>query len=183
VASRKNGGSAPKKRTAPRKQAAARRPDSRRRTTGTALPKPPPSPNAKRTAVTTRAAILGVVVMVLALALTVPLRQYLAQRGQVAQARAAQAQAQARVDALEAQKQRLQDPAYVEQLARERLHFVRPGEVPYILLTPPPTPAPSRSVRGGPGVGGTGPWYSRLWGTVEAAGKTPAPRPTPTPTR
>ena len=175
----------PKRRTAPRKQAAARRPDSRRRTTGTALPKPPPPPGAKRTAITTRAAILGVVVMVLALALTVPLRQYLAQRGKVAQARARQEQAQARVDALEARKQRLQDPAYVEQLARERLHFVRPGEVPYILLTPPPTPVPSRAVQGGPGVAGTGPWSSRLWGTVDAAGTAPtrAPSPTPAPRR
>jgi cell division protein FtsB len=173
----RRGGSAPKRRTPAR----AARPDSRRRTTGTALPKPPPPPSARRTAVTTRAAILGVVVMVLALALTVPLRQYLAQRGKVAQARARQAQARARVDALEAQKQRLQDPAYVEQLARERLHFVRPGEVPYILLTPPPTPVPSTSVAGGPGVGGTGPWYSRLWGTVEVAGRVPRATPSPTP--
>ena len=167
----------------PRKAAAARRPDQRRRTTGTALPKPPPPPGARRTAITTRAAILGVVLMVLALALTVPLRQYLAQRGTVARLRAKQAQAQARVDALEARKRQLQDPAYVERLARERLHFVRPGEVPYILLTPPPTPVPSASgVPGGPGVGGTGPWYSRLWGTVEAAGTAPQRRPTPSPT-
>ena len=34
---------------------------------------------------------------------------------------------QARVDALEAQKQRWADPAYVEAQARERLHFVLPG--------------------------------------------------------
>ena len=176
---RKPGPSA--RRNTPRKSSAARRPDSRRRTTGTSVPKPPP-PGAKRTAVTTRAAILGVVLMVLALALTVPLRQYLAQRGQVARELTRLQQVQARVDALDAQKARLQDPAYVEQLARERLHFVRPGEVPYILLTPTPTPVPSRSgVPGGPGVGGTGPWYSRLWGTVDAAGTAPRRTPTPTP--
>ncbi|HEV2889226.1 MAG TPA: septum formation initiator family protein [Frankiaceae bacterium] len=183
MASRGSGPSSRK--AAPRKASAARRPEQRRRTTGTALPKPP-LPGAKRTAVTTRAAILGAVLMVLALALTVPLRQYLAQRGAVARLRAKQEQAQRRVDALEARKRQLQDPAYVEQLARERLHFVRPGEVPYILLTPPPTPVPSRSnVAGGPGVGGTGPWYSRLWGTVDAAGTAPrrTPSPTPTPSR
>jgi cell division protein FtsB len=187
VASRKPGGSTPRRRTSARQATAARRPDQRRRTTGTSVPKPPP-PGARPTAITTRSAILGVVVMVLALALTVPLRQYVAQRGKVARLRARPQQAQARVDALEARKRQLQDPAYVEQLARERLHFVRPGEVPYILLTPPPAPAPSRpGVAGGPGVGGTGPWYSRLWGTVEAAGRTapprPAPSPTPTPSR
>jgi type II secretory pathway pseudopilin PulG len=111
-------------------------------------------------------------VCVLALALTVPLRQYVAQRGTVARLRAKQQQAQARVDALEARKRQLQDPDYVEQLARERLHFVRPGEVPYILLTPAPTPVPvPTGVPGGTNVGGSGPWYSRLWGTVDTAGR------------
>jgi cell division protein FtsB len=162
----------------PRRSGAARRPDQRRRTTGTGTPAPKPAePGARRTAVTTRAAILGVVLCVLALALTVPLRQYVAQRGKVARLRAAEAAAQRRVDALEARKQQLQDPAYVEQLARERLHFVRPGEVPYIMLTPSPAPAPPPA--GTPSsrqVGDDGPWYSRLWGTVEQAGEVPAPR-------
>ena len=128
----------------------------------------------RRTAITTRAAVLAVVLCVLALALTVPLRQYVAQRGKVAKLRAKQQQAQARVDALEARKARLQDPAYVEQLARERLNFVRPGEVPYILLTPSPTPTPvSPGTPTRKSVGGDGPWFSRLWDTVEAAGKAP----------
>ena len=159
-----------------------RGPAAQRRTTGVGTPRKP-EPVPRRTAITSRAAILGVVVCVLALALTVPLRQYVAQRGKVAKLRAKQQQAQARVDALEARKRQLQDPAYVEQLARERLHFVRPGEVPYILLTPSPTPVPSQpGVAGGPGVAGTGPWFSRLWGTVEVAGKAPVRTPSPTPT-
>ncbi len=158
-----------------RRTPSTRRPDARRRTTGTGAPTAPKKPAVpRRTAITTRAAILAVVLCVLALALTVPLRQYVAQRGKVAQLRAKQQQAQARVDALEAQKRRLQDPAYVEQLARERLHFVRPGEVPYILLTPSPTPTPvAPGTPDGAKVGGEGPWYSRLWGTVESAGKAP----------
>ena len=176
-APRKPGGSPPRRSAsgATRKSTAARRPDQRRRTAGTGPPAPKrPDPAAKRTALTTRAAVLGVVLFVLALALTVPLRQYVAQRGRVARMRAAADAQQRRVDALEARKRKLQDPAYVEQLARERLHFVRPGEVPYILLTPAPTPAPVRpGTPAGTNVGGSGPWYSRLWGTVEAAGKAP----------
>jgi cell division protein FtsB len=164
--------------TSARKSTAARRPDQRRRTTGVGTPaKRVPDPAARRTAITTRAAILGVVLCVLALALTVPLRQYVAQRGRVARLRAQQAQQQRRVDALEARKRQLQDPSYVEQLARERLHFVRPGEVPYILLTPTPTPVPAKP--GAPGVtkvDGSGPWYSRLWGTVQTAGRAPVRR-------
>jgi cell division protein FtsB len=152
----------------------ARRPAQGRRTPGTTPPKRTVAPAERRTAITTRAAVLAVVLCVLALALTVPLRQYVAQRGAVARLRAKQAAAQRRVDALEARKAQLQDPAYVERLARERLHFVRPGEVPYILLTPTPTPAPVRpGTPGGTAVGGTGPWYSRLWNTVESAGRAP----------
>ena len=156
-----------------RRTPSGRGPAARRRTTGVGTPAPKPVVP-RRTAITTRAAVLAVVLCVLALALTVPLRQYVAQRGKVAQLRAKQQQAQARVDALEAQKRRLQDPAYVEQLARERLHFVRPGEVPYILLTPSPAPTPAKpGTPTGTVVGGGGPWYSRLWDTVESAGKAP----------
>jgi cell division protein FtsB len=145
---------------------------------------PPRKPDlaARRARLTTRAALLGIVLCVLALALTVPLRQYVAQRGRVARLRAKQAEQQRRVDALEARKQQLQDPAYVEQLARERLHFVRPGEVPYILLTPTPAPAPVKpGTPGGTSLGGDGPWYSRLWDTVDSAGRAPAPKPRPKP--
>ena len=159
-----------------RRAPSARRPDARRRTTGTGTPAPKRG-EPRRVAITTRAAILAVVLCVLALALTVPLRQYVAQRGKVVRLRAKQQQAQARVDALEARKRRLQDPAYVEQLARERLHFVRPGEVPYIVLTPPASPPPAApGPPSGKQVGGEGPWYSRLWGTVETAGKAPRPK-------
>jgi cell division protein FtsB len=178
--SRRSPGGAPSRSAGTARRAtAARRPDQRRRTTGTGTPaaKRPRSPEARRTAITTRAAVLGAVLCVLALALTVPLRQYVAQRGRVARLRARETQAQARVDALEARKRQLQDPAYVEQLARERLHFVRPGEVPYILLTPPPAPVPAKpGTPGSAAVAATGPWYSRLWGTVEGAGKAPAPK-------
>lgn len=152
-----------------------RRPSTRRRTTGVGTPRKP-EPVPRRTAITSRAAILGVVVCVLALALTVPLRQYVAQRGKVARLRAKQQQAQARVDALEARKLQLQDPDYIEKLARARLNFVRPGEVPYILLTPAPTPTPVAPGVPGSAVSGQGPWYSRLWGTVETAGRTPVKR-------
>lgn len=168
----------PKSRTTAttRRASAARRPDQRRSTTGVGAARKP-DPVARRTAITSRAAILGVVVCVLALALTVPLRQYVAQRGKVTRLRAKQTQAQARVDALEARKRQLQDPAYVERLARERLHFVRPGEVPYILLTPTPTPVPAKPAAPGvTKVDGSGPWYSRLWGTVDTAGRAPAPK-------
>ncbi len=127
--------------------------------------------------------MLALLVCALLLALTVPMREYLAQRARVARLEAQVSEQQRLVDALEARKQQLQDPAYVEQLARERLHFVRPGEIPYILLTPAPKPSPTRvggrdSQLVAPGAA-TGPWYSRLYATVETAGKVPSRRPSP----
>ena len=43
------------------------------------------------------------------------------------------------VAALEAERERWQDPAYVEQQARERLKFVKPGERSYTVLDAEPS--------------------------------------------
>ena len=169
----------------------ARRPDQRRRTSGVALPAAParrPGPQRRRRGgITTRAAFLALLVCGMTLALTVPMRQFFAQRERLVEAQARQrAQAQ-RVADLEAAKERLQDPAYVERLARERLRLVRPGEVPFIVI------APSAAPRAGTPGAATGPplepapperaWYAQLWQSVEEAGAAPAPTPRPTPDR
>ena len=73
------------------------------------------------------------------------------------------------MQALEHQRQLLGDPAYVARLARERLHYVLPGETSYVVLEPHTGPVPSQS---GPVVAQAdpeAPWFSQLWGSVEAA--------------
>lgn len=63
---------------------------------------------------------------------------------------------------LEQRQARLQDPAYVTRLARERLHFVMPGEVGYVVLEPG-----EEQAAGVPLDAQTqaelGPWWVRLW--------------------
>jgi cell division protein FtsB len=56
-------------------------------------------------------------------------------------------EAAARLEALEqeneiltAQRDALQTPVEIERLAREKLGYVRPGEVAYVVLEPPTTP-------------------------------------------
>jgi hypothetical protein len=39
--------------------------------------------------------------------------------------------------ALQAEAERLQDPAALEEQAREQLGMARPGEIPYIVTNPP----------------------------------------------
>ena len=126
--------------------------------------------------------MLGLVVCALVVSAALPLREYLSQRGQIAELRQEQARQQARVDGLKSQLEQLQDPAYVKAQARTRLHFVLPGETAYVLLTPTPSPLPSGQVAvpGTTARGPEAPWYSQVWGSVQAADR-PAPSPTPTP--
>jgi len=95
-----------------------------------------------------------------------------AQRGQISALEAQTRAQQQHVAALQHQQQQWQDPAYVEQQARVRLHYVKPGEKVYIVLgrpKPAATPAQHQTPTA-PSV--SGPWYSRLWQTVEIAGAT-----------
>ena len=85
---------------------------------------------------TGRAAVLGLVVCALVLSLAYPAKEFLAQRGEIGRLRAEQAQAQARVSALEERKRQLGDPAYVRAQARARLHYVLPGETVYVVVPP-----------------------------------------------
>jgi cell division protein FtsB len=71
-----------------------------------------------------------------------PLRTYLDQRERLARLeRQTQVLQQANAG-LEAQIRRLNDPEYLERLARERLGMVRPGEIGFV---PVPAPRASRS--------------------------------------
>jgi hypothetical protein len=99
------------------------------------------------------------------------LREYLSQRADIRHLQQSQAAAKARVAALEEQKARLADPDYVAALARDRLHFVRPGEVAYVVIAPsapPVTPADAHRAASAP-AGPEAPWYSQLWGSVRSA--------------
>jgi cell division protein FtsB len=120
---------------------------------------------------TTRAAILGLVVCALVVSAGLPLREFLSQRADIRHLQQSQAAARARVAALEEQKARLADPDYVAALARDRLHFVRPGEIAYVVIAPsaaPATPTDARRAAVAP-AGPEAPWYSQLWGSVRSA--------------
>ena len=125
--------------------------------------------------------MLGLVVCALVVSAALPLREFLTQRSQISSARERNAQQRARVDALEKQLKQWADPAYVKAQARERLHFVLPGEYSYVVLSPSTAPTPTGGRAALPGVQAVGPeapWYSQVWGSVRAADR-PAPSPRP----
>jgi cell division protein FtsB len=125
-------------------------------------PKAPPP--AKRPSVTGRALVLAVVLVTLVLSLAVPVRSWFAQRSEIAGLRADVESARERVAALELQKERWDDPAFVAAEARRRLHFVLPGEVGYVTL------GSEEAVIGeAEEAAPDEPWYSALWGAVQEA--------------
>jgi cell division protein FtsB len=126
--------------------------------------------------VTTRAAVLAVIVCALVLALTYPIRAYVGQRANIRSLEQQRTDAQRRVDALEAERAHWDNPAFVEAQARARLRYVKPGEKSLVVIGPQPSaPAASAAPAGPREAAPNDPWYQRLWSTVEVAGTPPKP--------
>jgi cell division protein FtsB len=94
---------------------------------------------------------------------------YLGQRSDIAALEDKVAEQVQDVAALEAERERWRDPAYVEQQARERLKFVKPGERSYTVLDPVPATGttdpvpevamPDRDLA----------WYATVWESTRTA--------------
>lgn len=113
-----------------------------------------------------RAAILAALVCVLTLTIAGPVRTYFAQRTEMKQLSASEAALREQIAELESQKAKLADPVFIAAQARERLGFVKPGDIPYQVQLPPgtvveqdtgPTKQTGRS---------SDPWYTSLWHTI-----------------
>jgi cell division protein FtsB len=118
-----------------------------------------------RPSLTGRAVVLALTLALLVFTLAVPARALLKQRAEINALRASNAAAQSRVDELTVREERLKDPAYVTSLVRERLHYVLPGEVGYVVLDPAEAPAPGAVRAAAPPAA----WYSALWSGVRTA--------------
>ncbi|MEU5691639.1 septum formation initiator family protein [Actinosynnema sp. NPDC020468] len=117
---------------------------------------------------TRRAALLAMVVCALALSIAVPLRTYLAQREELRQTTSSQETLRAEVGQLEQRKQQLADPAQVEAEARRRLHYVRPGETPYVVQLPGDAEREQDDRKPAAQPATDKAWYEQLWTSVAA---------------
>ena len=123
----------------------------------------------RTTRLTSRAAVLAVVICAIALSLAYPVREYVAQRQQIDQLVAQQQTMLAQVKNLEAQQAHLSDRSYIEQLARQELDMCFPGTQCYVIeggRSPISGVQPQRP--------GPTPWYAKLWQSVERADASPA---------
>lgn len=75
----------------------------------------------------------------------VPYRQIVEQGRQVAAASAELEALQDENAVLAVQRDALETPVEIERLAREKLGYVRPGEIAYVVLEPPVVPTTAKS--------------------------------------
>jgi cell division protein FtsB len=145
------------------------RPSGARRTAGTgggaALRTRAPQPRR----FTGRAAVLGLLLLGLLLAYAYPVRVYMAQQAEITALQDQQDKQRKTIDALTERRAKWDDPAYVTAQARRRLHYVLPGETPYIVIGSQPGPdAGADTTPAGQPVAAP-PWYAKLWSSVAAA--------------
>lgn len=113
-----------------------------------------------------RAAIFAAVICVLTLTIAGPVRTYFAQRTEMKQLAASEKALRAQIAELEGQKAKLADPVYIAAQARERLGFVKPGDIPYQVQLPPGQQHPAATGPQQPTARSNDPWYTALWHTI-----------------
>jgi cell division protein FtsB len=116
-----------------------------------------------------RAAILAALVCVLTLTIAGPVRTYFAQRTEMKQLKATEAQLHAQIADLEEQKVKLADPVFIAAQARERLGFVMPGDIPYQVQLPADARVPGTTGGEPTTAHPDQPWYTSLWHTIADA--------------
>jgi cell division protein FtsB len=127
----------------------------------------------RQTTLTARAAILVLAVASVMVAVALPLKIWLGQRGDIATLNAQAQRTEVKLGQLNAQDKQWQDPGYVEQQARSRLHYVLPGQKTYVVLGRSTHEAKAAAARHHAAVV-AGPWYSQFWQSVDTAGAVPA---------
>jgi cell division protein FtsB len=126
---------------------------------------------------TARAIALAVVLVILTISYATSLRIYFAQATEIAATQAEIAERQQRIRELQGDLARWDNEAYVRTQARERLGWVVPGETGYIVVGADGMPLGGGAVITAETAVEAPPqdaWWSRLWGSVEAADR-PAP--------
>ena len=138
-------------------------------------PRPPSSPqppNQRRelseyTPFTNRAVVLGVVMAVFVVLYAVPIREFVQQRSEISALQAEKTRTTQNIKDLNQRLKQWNDPAFVSAQARQRLQYVMPGEVSYVVLDPNEGPTPI--INGRPASGSQGAWYSIMWRSVQTA--------------
>ena len=141
----------------------------------------PRTPAAEAPGSTRIARLLTLAAVALAVFLVVfsPLRSWMDQQQQARSLAAQIAQVKAQNAELEAEIKRYQDPEYISLQARERLGYVKPGEITYVVVDPPGAKKPQLTSGWTDKDTNDLPWFRQIVVGLEVAGAAPAPETTP----
>jgi len=117
-----------------------------------------------------RVLALSAIFFILALTIAPPVKHYFTQRAQIS---ALKSQLSADNSALQKARQELllwQDPDYIKSQARERLHFVLPGERQYIVIDNSTADSNNTPTKIASALTDGQPWYSRLIASISETG-------------
>ena len=117
-----------------------------------------------------RVLALSAIFFILALTIAPPVKHYFTQRAQIS---ALKSQLSADNSALQKAREELllwQDPDYIKSQARERLHFVLPGERQYIVTDDSTTDSNNTSTKIASALTDGQPWYARLIASISETG-------------
>ena len=114
--------------------------------------------------------LAGVFVM---LTLAVPLRALIQERREIKSLAQQVTAQQTTIDELNNRRARLADAAYLQSLARERLNYMFPGEIGFVVLDEETNTAIS-GVSGALVPNNDESWYSKLWTSTKLADQPPA---------
>jgi cell division protein FtsB len=113
---------------------------------------------------------LSAILFILALAIAPPVKNYFTQRAQIS---ALKSQLSADNAALQKAREELllwQDPDFIKTQARERLHFVLPGERQYIVTETNSDGTQKSTTKIATSLVDGQPWYSRLIASISETG-------------
>jgi len=135
---------------------------------------------ARKSFVSKRNAIVLTVVVAIVLLLALPMREYLRQHAEISSSQQQLDAQQKRVDQMQHEADLWSDDDYVRSQARQRLHFLLPGEVGYQVIQPGQgtNELQAAGIEQGPV---KGPWYSKLWDSVKHADRQVDPQAKTTP--
>jgi cell division protein FtsB len=115
---------------------------------------------------------IAAVFFALALFLAPPIKNYFTQRAQISALKAQLSSDYAALKAAEKELTLWQDPEYIKSQARERLHFVLPGERQYIVTgTDGSEDESNNEVQVVENLPEGQPWYTRMIASITEAGK------------
>jgi cell division protein FtsB len=114
----------------------------------------------------TRTFSLVAIFFIFALVLAPPIQHYFNQRAQINALRAQVDGDRAALEAARLELMRWQDPDYVKAQARERLHFVMPGERQYIITGTPTGEPEAVANKVADQLEDGSPWYTRMIASI-----------------